>query len=872
MALTKVYLGRKVDASEQDYGSFGAGTMRLFVPNRQTKNLFLKRLGGWMGRETGTNVPGRFAVYATDGSRNPSSRLGYSGIVTLTVAMTGVGGGAKYEADVDQSDNLSSDKSILIYANTYPAIGFVGTNGDTGHSMLQENALPGGTTDARFFTQIGANSPPPGTYGGPAGAIEGHMSVWAECYENEVPRVPVNRSPSGVINDVNPAMEGDFRDRNGAWGPGNDGLDLGDKLSKVKINLRRASDNVTIWTKTYTAQTSEVNAGRSSYTYDGPALVRGTEYEWQIAHADVFNEYGDFSDWLSFTPAGGPLVTLDANPTGTLQQLNPTQIEFKYHHTSGNAGTHVRVRIENANSGALVFESAWIAKAMSSAALPGSSQSITWAALSAPNLVPGGRYRYKVRARDNLSQESSYQGTGRLFVINAAPSVPAAVSPNNGVTVMALPKLTVTATDADDTVGTGLTVTGKIYLAGVQQGGIKTFTLRSGTTNTWDYQVVSGDGLSVGNTYTWDAIAFDGTFYSGATGATTEGAGTRMAARSFAYSAGTVITPTSPASGSTIADGSPLVTWTGTFAKKRLSIYEAGTSNLIWASHTGLLWAVSSVGEYQVPDGVLKDGQEVDFLIEVESAGGTYGAATIVNVHINYDPVPAPAYFFAVPVPIGRDVAASGVDLEWGEYTGSLPFAWYLVYRDDVTKGPIAKLTSPELNHYRDANAVWGVDHEYRVCTVVWNNLQRRQSPDVFASARIEFSGILLHAKDAPVDERLILPAWRDRDFEIQGEETTYMVAGADAPITVRSHKAWQVGTIVAQLADMEGVSAYENRIAIEKMWARGGPLLYRDGYGRKMWVSIPRVGGVKVKDLRNGRHDVTIIVRGEHVDEALPT
>jgi hypothetical protein len=62
--------------------------------------------------------------------------------------------------------------------------------------------------------------------------------------------VPVNRTPGNTnpltpstINTLVPDFGFDFRDRNGAWGPGNDGFNDGDYMRGYWVELRRVSDN-----------------------------------------------------------------------------------------------------------------------------------------------------------------------------------------------------------------------------------------------------------------------------------------------------------------------------------------------------------------------------------------------------------------------------------------------------------------------------------------------------------------------------------------------------------------------------------------------------------------------------------------------------
>ncbi|HWV23266.1 MAG TPA: hypothetical protein VNZ58_03675, partial [Thermomicrobiales bacterium] len=266
--------GRHSSQSHYDYGYIAPGQMRGVTFDRTSKNMWAYQLGILAGKHTAGpdgspgNVTTRLALYAVDGSMNPTTRLGYSDQMTVSTVMNTWDGGGNQVAAIAVSTG-PANTAIPLTANTRYHLAVLGTSGSLGHGMAAAASISG--DNRNFYDRSGLSQPPPNPFGSYNQHYEGHVSIWAVCEDNVAPSKPAGLSPSGTIQDTAPAFSAPFVDANS---------DRGDQLNQFRVQVRRKSDSVSFWNVTLNATNAEKTAKAFSRAYGGSALARGTTYQW----------------------------------------------------------------------------------------------------------------------------------------------------------------------------------------------------------------------------------------------------------------------------------------------------------------------------------------------------------------------------------------------------------------------------------------------------------------------------------------------------------------------------------------------------------------------------------------------------------------
>jgi hypothetical protein len=464
MAVSTTNIGRyRSDAAgpDPDYATLSGGTLTASSFGPVSNNLWVTKFRTRAGRSGASTPALRMALYSVDSAGNPTTRLGYSTQVNASTSMVDASTGAFIEAATALVDSGPTNTAIPVTNGTKIAIAQLYTGASANVGMIAAGSLPG-AYDYLFYNRTGLSQPPPAPYGSLSTSYEGVYTLSAEAHINEAPRVPVNRTPGNTnpltpstINTLVPDFGFDFRDRNGAWGPGNDGFNDGDYMRGYWVELRRVSDNALMWNLAATASGAEQTANRATPTYAGSSLARGVDYKWRCKVSDYFSEQSDWSDWLYFNVANLGFVTLAGNPTGKIETQQPT-FDFTWTHQSALSTNAAQLQLYQGST--LVYTSPIITKTVANNA----TGTLTWAEVANPtNLYWGTSYQYAIRGRDTGNVWSQYSAK-RSFNTNAAPSIPDSLAPAGGLTVTALPLLSFKLTDADDTTATGLTAFARI--------------------------------------------------------------------------------------------------------------------------------------------------------------------------------------------------------------------------------------------------------------------------------------------------------------------------------------------------------------------------------------------------------------------------
>ncbi len=834
MALTTVRYGRYYTSAEADFGIIAADASRSCVFDAATANIWVVKWGGVFGRYGASTPTVRFSAYTTDASKNPVTRIGYSGTSSPATQMAAAGGGAHYQANIAASDNGPDSSACLIYSGQRYAIDILSLNYQLGHSMIASGSIT--ADNEQFYTRTAPGTPPPSSYGAYSASVEGHLTVYMEGYENESPSACTSLVPSGTITDTAPTFTAVFNDLNGTYGTtSGNGVDTGDRVYQYTIQVRRVSDGTSFWNQTYTATSGERSSDNISRAYGGTALVRGTAYEWRIRCSDEFAAWGAWTSWTSFTPASLGYVTLDSDPNGTIQSNQP-DFKGRWNHQSATGMTQAQVRLLS-STGTVLQTSAAFAKVAASSALPGTLFTCTWANTAFTDLSWGTSYRYQIRGYDGTTW--SDWSTYRTFSTNAAPSIPVLSSPATGSIVSAYPLLTFTMSDTDDTTATGLT--GVIRITQPALTTVDVTPTYNSSSGKWEYQTTITQ-ISATGAYSWKATGYDGTLYSGEASAL--GSATWSGSNTFTYATGPTVTVSSPADLATVATASLTVSWSvsgGTQAKYQVVVYEDGSSTVVYDS--GLV--TSTAVSHAIPSGYLRNGTSYDIIVAITDTTPLVGYSSVVNISVSFTAPTAVANFQAAPVAIGLDPFDTAIRLTWDQTAYSTPeFSEYTITRS-ADSGPdeaeiiLARITSPATVAFIDYTPASGHDYTYGITVSTVTGVDTLTSDPVYASESIALEGTVLTLVGNPGTYRSCLLNVRERGHKRAISESVYQSLAGDKPVTVRSRTRFWESQFEGAIIPADDATALQRHDELDDLDAQNGTLCYRDGRGIKRFVKM---------------------------------
>lgn len=850
--------GRYHNLLRADVGFIAPGQMRGCTYNAPSQHMWLHTLGIWAGRETSlstNNVTARIGVYATDASRNPASRMGYSAAVTVTAAMINAATGAPYEAAVAQVDVAApagaSFPAIPLWAGVRYHLAVLGTGGYLAHAMAEAADIS--MDNERFYNRTGLGQPPPNPFGSYSASIEGHATIWGNAEVNVAPTTPNFRAPLGTINVTDPTFEARFNDAN---------EDRGDYLNQYRIQLRRVSDGLMMWDATYTASSAERAAGEMGRAYGGSALTRGTAYEWRVQMSDHFGAWSPWSSWLAFTPANLGFITMDGDPTGKIETVTP-DFDGKWTHQSAEDMTHVKVRILNAAGTTVLQTSGEIdVTDVASSASPGTAFTVSWADTGLSALAWGTGYQAQLQGKDASGLWSDWSNA-RTFATNAAPGVPTGLAPGNSLPISTYPLLTCTATDADDTPGTGLVVKARIKDSGGSVLGTYDMTLAGAK---WELQTTSTHLPSFA-TYRWDAYSYDGTLYSGEQ--TVEASAVKSAEATFVFAEGPVVTVSVPTDEGTVTTSSLLVEWSTTDQQKyRVTLYGDNGGAVVYDS--GILTGADD--SHLIPSGYLRNDTAYDLVVWVENSAPLEGQSQVIDFVVDY-PEPDPvANVVAEAVPIGTDVWPSAIRITWDQTAYGTDVWQETTITRQAASGPdasplvIARLTSPSQVSWTDYAPASGIAYTYAITQTIMTGVDILTSAPVVVTAQVDLGGVVLVNVEDPSGLRTCLRHTSERAYPREIDEAVYHPSDGGKPTTVRRPGRTIMPRFDVQLVDDRAATAATRRDELDAIDEAGGTYLYRDNHGRKLYVTIPEI---EISDRVPGWYVAAIELREERFEES---
>jgi hypothetical protein len=808
--------GRVVTSGDSDYGIATSNSQRAAVYGLMSESGWAHTLHGWFGKTAGgdANASVRMAVWRTS-SMNPAERLCYTS--PFTVSSVGASGSTttKYTSSVANVASAYSPGSnaIKLHSGERYSLGFATTE-QVGHAMVQAASI---SADNESFYYRSGLSTPSTPNGYTSSSNEGHLSMHLEYQKNRQPTAGTV-APSGTISSSTPIFEGTFTDADSVYG---------DQITLYRIQVYRDSDSQLMWDSGSKVPTSTQQSNDEFLiTYQGSSLSAGVLYRWRCMVADDFGTWSSWSSYTTFTINNGGW-TLPQTPVGKQTTITPGPFLTDWVHSSGLSTAEAQVRI--LQSGTTIQTSAAIAKVVSN----GGTINVSWAETGFTDLSWGGTsYSWQVRAKDSGGVWSGW--TAQVFTTNAAPGIPTNLSPANSAASSSRPKLTCRVTDADDST---LTVKARIKNNAGSVLQTRTMALKGGTTDTYEYQTVSGD-LASHATYRWDAYAFDGSLYSGEQ--TVEASSSKSAEAVFIYADGPTVTITAPTTEFTSA--SPTVTWTTTGqVQRRVWLYLEGTNTVVYQSTLDTTASTS----FSIPSGYVRNGITYDLVVEVVNSAPLTGYSSILTVEAVFDAPDAVTSFQASPEFQEHDQSPSSIRLTWGESEES-NFVEYIITRRLAGESEehsliITRITSPSSTTYIDYFPESGVEYTYEIAQATIEGLDILVSDVSQAQASITLEHVVLCSVNDPASHRMGLRLDSNRGFEHVDDLVLEVPWGLSAPIPFYGTTQYEQFKGSFTLANDNSVSAKDQIAGLRAMWRSRSTFCYRDERGRKLFAQIAK-------------------------------
>jgi hypothetical protein len=728
------YLGRRI-STDTDMGATGNGTLNQVgqIFNAMPVNGWLTGVGILGGKQSGQpNLTLRTSVFDVDAT-TLDARLIYTGPITVSNLMSFGGDGSMIEGTI---------VGLQLDAGTKYALAFSVTGGIFNYGMSEAAENPSGVSDYYFHRKNNGSSIPTDPFGATSVTNQGALAMWMAYEPNVKPTTTTsNMVPTGNINDLTPVFEGDWDDANNPQG---------DNPSEYQIQLRQVGQTTNKWNSTYGFSSTEKTNQRFTRTYEGSALAAGTSYEWRYRVSDQFGAWSDWSHegstWKQFTEAAGGAVSTGSPNGGPLgKQETRTPGPFLGLWTSGGGLSTDRVQVRLWKAGASQTGTPYrISPEIVKAVANNAQISVTWAETTFATLAWGDSLVYEMRARDTLGNWSEWSGQ-RSFTINAAPTTPSSRQPANGSLHTSRPLLRAKTTDADDTTGSGLSISVRIKNAAGTVLFTRVMTFNAGT-GYFEYQTTATD-LATFATYKWDAQATDGT--------TTSAFSSEL---SFTYANGPTVTVTAPTEAQVLTTNTPTITYTQnqTQVSHRLDLYVWDTvasepgERVYWVDTTAQAAAAGAGGSFPIPAGVLHDG--ISYAADVTSINNVGLEGTTRRLFsVDFPTEPAPSGIEVSPLIVGNDPVPSAVLVSFPAYPGSYTLLGTLVYRRvagtdfaaaQLLNDPLAASQTTFIDYY----PVSGLTYTYSVSYLLLQGTDERETAVAEANAGVTLESIVINS------------------------------------------------------------------------------------------------------------------------------
>lgn len=711
--MAEITRGYKPGSDPAGWGWASAGTMRGTTIAGRADHIWIRAIGGRVGRYTGSTVTGRFAIYQANASTwMPGARLGNTNTFNVTAYMIDRVSGGNYHPKV-----LAP---IPVRAGVPLTIAFLGTGAAWSHGQDHSGET--------MHERDGLSSLP-STFGSTWSRPEGRTAFWYTAEVNAAPTIPLSTvSPANGASttDETPLLAMDFRDANELI-PGF-GYGDGDYLKAYRFEVWNDARTGRLRNSgKLTATGGQRSARRATWTVPtdlapGRYTIRGQVY-------DHFDTPSAWREWKITVVSSGSIVVNE--PDTKINDTTP-DLDWSYTHRQGLAVERVIARITTP-SGTIVRADEEFD--ISPPASPPASGPFFWPA-AWPELTVGADYHAQMQAVDTDGQPSPWSAPS-LFHVNSPPSDPADLSPSDGQVSITVPQLSAVMVDPDDETST---LDGRFV---IRRQGETAETEASGLwradTNRWYIDPVAAGMIANGDhdTYEWTCFARDPMGLQS----------TAAPWRAFEYAPAPVVTQVEPVD--TITVSNPAFAWTVDRAQTqyRIQLWDRTTGAAIRNGDTG--WVTSAVSEHTYHDLLLRNEQEVTARIDVITTGGIPG---YVEWEFDVQYIPPPPVTGVATAAIMGDFDMPNnptqVEITWDEVTtDELVFDSYVVRRRNLDTGEtvtLAMLSGIDQTRWVDDTAGSGVVYEYQVTQRVWEAIDLLESEPDTAQASVTLNATVL--------------------------------------------------------------------------------------------------------------------------------
>jgi len=667
----------------------------------------------------------------------------------------------------------------------------------------------------------------------------GQFSAWMAFTPdpNRQPQEPSALVPvsNATVGSLTPTFNATFVD---------DPLDT-DLLANFQIQVRRKSDSVSFWdTGEVAATVAETTATRidRDYNFDGGAtvLVNNTAYEWRVRMKDDHAEplWSNYTAWLTLTPALQPNPPSNIAPSGTVAAASKTpEISGQYEQASADVEAAFQYEIRTHVGLILTYQSGDITTPIATGVtygdvLPNDTPD------GAPALSFGTHYLIRARSKDNAGNYGDWSGNASgsfgwtHFQINATPTTPTALDPDNGVTGDTTPLLTWQHNDVD--------------VADVQESvEIELQLSPSGTPVTgYDPKVLVQATLT--HVVTETLTASPATLYQwrvrSRSTPTAPGFSPFTAFKTFTVTLAPTIVIDEPDPGDVIVDPAGLIDWTfsggsGTQQDYRVLFYEADGTTV--AFDTGVV--VSTDEQYSIVSGTLDNLASYFVKLIIKDDLGQQAETSLVPFSTSWTP---PGTITGLTATVQEFVDTTPrILLSWDESaTAVADFLRYQIFRKRLgaaTYDKLARINSKTKTTYEDFNAVSGITYEYVVTQVEAQNTgeEVESEPPTPATAKHLFQGTFLHDLATPGFSTELRTRGEVR-FRVNQDITLSDIWSKAAPI---AHIGKRFNRSVSVPCSwVHGENSWEELEALAlRQKNNASTLVFRDRYGQKIFCII---------------------------------
>lgn len=803
-------LGTKLTVNTSFWHPVSSGTSNLQAVYYEAFSVvpagFVTRLGGRVRSLSGTPLI-YFGIYQRLENGQPGLLLGRTG----PLGVTALGGNVEGPI-VWAESNQHSQSVVTLGPGSRFLLGYIVQGGTVEFSVVSpEQAL--------IYFDDAPVGPPSQVFDVASSGLYPTLALYADFSENEAPTASLTSPANGAaLNTLTPTFTGLFSDAN-AVAP------INDRLSAYTLEVSHNGE--VIWGgagATFLANVTERQTKTFNRGYLGPTLVAGNTYSWRAQVADVA---GVFSDWTAprtFQINAQGIVTPTSPAEDAKIETSPAALTWsgQWHQPQGHAASQVAVRILTP-SGAVYKTSPVIAKAVASSALPGTAFTISAAQAALGTLVPGS-YSYQIAGYDPTNATWSPWSDPVAFRINAAPTVPSNLQPPDGAVVSSYPLLEFNSLDPDLDDVEGVDVLWDIEITRPNGSVI--------TVSASDYDADTGIGslqltsteVSIDGVYTWRVQGKD-------TSAGTLGLSGWSKTQRFTFVAGPAVTITNPTEDEVVDTVTPLITFAlsggGTLARFRPYFYLRDVVTPLWAPQGEI---VSTLGEYRVPAGVLKNKTWYEVLVRAWDNFNVAGTSLRREFYVDYSNPETLVNPVASPYRYPTDPTDTSILLSWQMSTYPVgEFAGYGVYRRLASELPTERRLLRRLTNIQQTN--WVDPHAPSSRPIIYEVTQFRrlgnvvlESEPVVITTQLNLkAGVIASVQDP--SKRIVLwwrhaGEWPTRDTNLDREESEKMTWGSNnRPLIFRGVGDRRVKQVSARLRDDMYGTRFQYRDMLTDLW-----------------------------------------------------